>query len=181
MATGLLNQNAGLTIHFHTKWHPTFISDATSVDALDMVQRLTKDESLSVRRLGEMISRLMDEKRLRIEDHLAWNAPILFNKLPTDLITDLDSSDLVVFKGDANYRRLVLDTKWPTATSFEGITSYLSFPRLALRTVKAELCTGMEQERFEEAQKEDIHFQENGKWGVIHFGASHHAGFPLSQ
>ena len=174
MCAGLLRQYEDLTIHLHAKWHPTFISDATRFDITEAVQVLVsqpqnENSKSPFSQLGLMLEGFLKEQRLVVEDHAAWTAPILFNKLPTDLLVSLDASDLVIFKGDANYRRLVLDTQWNPARSFQEVTSYLSFPRAAFRTCKSEICFDIPEERIQKANEEDPKFRENGDWGIIQY------------
>lgn len=46
---------------------------------------------------------------------------------------------MVFLKGDANYRRLIGDRRWPTNTPFSDVAGYFPTKLCALRTLKAEL------------------------------------------
>ena len=112
----------------------------------------------------------MRQKRLIVKDDPCWTYPIVFSNLPENIKKDLSKSNLVIFKGDANYRRLVLDTLWKQY-SFSDIVSYLPFNVLALRTVKAELTPGIDNDKMKMADSLDSKWRENGEWGVIQFSS----------
>lgn len=139
-------------------------------DILDTIETLrSREDSIAFSIFGNQIQEFIRSGRIVIRDHMSWTNPILFNKLPIDLIEELNTSNLVIFKGDANYRRLILDTKWNPDTSFSEVTRYLNFPVVALRTLKAEICIGVDQKKRETAELEDKEWQQNGNWGVIQF------------
>src|SRR5215467_14514342 len=58
---------------------------------------------------------------------------------PDDMRALLAEADLVVAKGDANYRRALGDAHWPWTTPFVDIVSYFPTPLAFLRTCKAEV------------------------------------------
>jgi hypothetical protein len=62
---------------------------------------------------------------------------------------------LAVFKGDANYRRLLGDAHWPHATPFARVVGgHAPAPVLALRTCKAGLVVGLAPEAAARAAAE---------------------------
>ncbi|ONH76583.1 Protein-glutamate O-methyltransferase [Saccharomyces cerevisiae] len=98
---------------------------------------------------------------------------------------DLQKSNLVIFKGDLNYRKLTGDRKWPRTTKWEtaigplatnGITS------LSLRTCKADvqvaLPEGLDAKLSQEWEKENPGRGSwwccSGKWAVICFCSGIH-------
>lgn len=166
---GLLHKFPTLTVHLHSKWHPTFISDTTRNDISDAINLLQSHKEGAFSKFGHELNEFIRSNRLIVHDHMAWTNPILFHQLPTDVTDELETSNLVIFKGDANYRRLVLDTKWSNDISFTEATGYLHFPVVALRTLKAELCVGVTAQKMEEAERKDKNWQVNGNWGVIQF------------
>lgn len=89
--------------------------------------------------------------------------------MPVDLYAELSRSDLLVSKGDANYRRWLGDRYWPFTTSFADIVAYRPVPLLALRVIKAEQLAGLGEGRQEQLDRLDPDWLYNGRWGVIQF------------
>ena len=79
----------------------------------------------------------------------------------------LAAADLVILKGDANYRRLLGDAHWPPTTSFAAVTGYFPAPLVALRTLKAEIIVGLQPGQVERLQAEDPAWLVNGRRGLI--------------
>jgi hypothetical protein len=71
----------------------------------------------------------------------------------------------VLLKGDANYRRLVGDRRWPAATPMEALTDYFPAPFAVLRTLKSEIVVDVPSERG--LDREDPDWRTNGRRGII--------------
>jgi hypothetical protein len=112
----------------HAKRSPFFASDARPADIRSTIQALSEAADVPVRAAGDLLGRLLAEGRLRIRDHWSWNGPRFFQDLPADLRAELGAADLVLVKGDANYRRLVGDRHWPASTALESLTGYFPAP-----------------------------------------------------
>jgi len=89
--------------------------------------------------------------------------------LPTDLQEQLSGADLLISKGDANYRRLLGDLQWDFTIPFHQVVDYLPVPLAALRTLKAELAVGLDLDQVREVYNQDPNWLTDGKWGVVHF------------
>src|SRR5690606_28936363 len=68
------------------------------------------------------------------QTHPFWTSPHPLWQLPTALYQQLAQADLLISKGDANYRRALGDAHWPYTTAVADIVSYLPVPILFLRT-----------------------------------------------
>jgi hypothetical protein len=79
----------------------------------------------------------------------------------------LGRSDLVILKGDVNYRRLLDDCHWPPTTRLEDVTGYFPASFLTLRTLKGEIMVGLEPGQAEALSAADPTWLINGKRGVI--------------
>jgi hypothetical protein len=88
----------------------------------------------------------------------------------------LAESNLLIFKGDANYRRLLGDRHWPYTTPFAAIVHNPPAPVLALRTLKAELAAGLQREQISRLDRREPEWMVNGRWGVIQFAGAGNAG-----
>jgi hypothetical protein len=89
--------------------------------------------------------------------------------MPARIYKEFSQSDVIISKGDANYRRLVGDRKWDHSFSFEKVVSYLPCSILALRIVKSEAGVGYPEKKMEEILRNDPNWMKNGKWGCIQF------------
>jgi hypothetical protein len=105
--------------------------------------------------------------RLQVRTHWLYTTCLHYFQLPSDLRDDLAAARLVIFKGDANYRRLVGDAHWPPTTLFAAATAYFPAPLLALRTLKAELITGLQPGEAEALAQVDPQWLVNGVRGLI--------------
>ncbi|GAA5875787.1 hypothetical protein JCM3774_006457 [Rhodotorula dairenensis] len=103
-----------------------------------------------------------------------WTYPNAFSDLPAvapQLLAELQKSDLVIFKGDLNYRKLVSDAWWPTTASFDDALGPLrgQIDILSLRTCKADTVVGLPEGTEERVEKEDPKWRVNGKYAVVSF------------
>lgn len=169
MADFLLTGGLVETGKLHVKAHPTFVSDAVPTDVWRTVYALKNSGQSQIQILGERIYAHLMEKRLELVPNFFWNSPCSFWDLPHNLRQELEKSDLVISKGDANYRRLLGDLHWPFSTPLAEILAHFSAPLLALRTLKAELAAGISPAEVNGAQKTDPNWMTNGRWGVIQF------------
>jgi uncharacterized protein with ATP-grasp and redox domains len=165
----LLEQGIAHTVHLHAKPHPTFVSDATIKDIRQTIDFLRSDQDLATASTGHRLQALLDEGRLSLQTHWFWTSPLAMWHMPTDLKGELAFSDLLICKGDANYRRLLGDRHWPYTTSFADIVCYLPAPLVALRTLKAEVACGLSEKQVREITRRDPEWLVNGQWGVIQF------------
>ncbi|KAI9350138.1 hypothetical protein BDR26DRAFT_833285 [Obelidium mucronatum] len=101
--------------------------------------------------------------------HLATEAPHVFE--------DLLTSQLVIFKGDLNYRKLVYDCKFPATTPFADAIGDVKKLKaiVSLRTNKSDpivgLAEGVEEKLLAEGNKD---WRWSGKLAVVEFFKSHY-------
>ena len=169
LADYLLASGAAQRVTLHLKMHPTFVSDAMIVDVQDTADFLAAEENEATAAFGHRLIAHLIAGRLQLRDHPFWTSPFPFWQLPDDLRQDLSQAQLIISKGDANYRRLLGDRHWPFTTSFQEIMSYTPAPLLALRALKAELAAGLSEEQIARLNVEDPDWLVNGRWGVIQF------------
>jgi uncharacterized protein with ATP-grasp and redox domains len=151
----------------HAKRSPFYVSDARPADIEATIQALSDAADPQVGAAGQLLGRFLAEGRLRIRDHWFWNGPRFFRDLPADLRAELGAADLVLIKGDANYRRLVGDRHWPPSSSLESLTTHFPAPLAALRTMKSEIVVDLSEDQVERLQSEDPEWRTNGRRGLV--------------
>lgn len=165
----LLARGVAREVRFHLKWHPTFVSDA-----------MEKDVRQTAMFFVDLGNRPSSDFGVRLFDHLAagrlllrparyWNSPLLGWEMPEDIRSELAGADLVISKGDANFRRLVGDLRWPPEESFARICAYFPTRLAALRVDKSEVAVGLLPGRAAELDSREPDWRTNGRWGMIHF------------
>lgn len=177
LADYLLSVGHVNNVRFHVKAHPTFVSDAIQSDVTDTLRTMHISDQDPVSLLGRRLADHMSENRLTLHPHFFWNSPLEFWHYPQNVHDLLVEADLLIIKGDANYRRLVGDRHWPYHTPFPEVVDYLPVPSLALRTLKAEVAVGLSQHTVDRVREEDPRWMVNGRWGVIQYAPAYgHAG-----
>lgn len=136
-------------IRIHVKSYPWFVSDVMRKDFLWTLDQLQQDAD--VREFGRTCNDLMQSGRWKLVENYFWTMPHDFAQMPThepQLYQTLQSSSLVVFKGDLNYRKLLGDLDWPHSTPFDvALRSFRPAFLCTLRTNKADLITGLSKDR----------------------------------
>ena len=153
------------------KAHPTFVSDA-SVDDVWMMLREMSRRGERIAALGQRLQGFWQRGRLRFLPHPYWNSSRFLWDLPPGLGRHLNAAQLVIIKGDANYRRAVGDALWPAHTPFSDVLAYLDAPALCLRALKSDPIVGLPSAKMAAAlDRADPDWRVNGQRGVIQFKA----------
>ena len=162
---------------FHLKPYPFFVSDATKEDFGFMVNAIMQHGGTD---FAAQCNNYIHEGKIEIEDDSFWAAPLCFKKMPEEskLREQLCNSDLIIVKGDLNYRRLVEDRDWPYTDSFLERTKgvFGDVPIFAPRVIKSDVLVGVSEAAYHTAKSSDSHgapadqrFKGSGKWAVVHF------------
>jgi len=171
LAEFLLSRGTVKTVQLHLKSHPTFVSDATVEDVHRTLASLCADPHPSVQRLAEHLQDHLDSGRLRVFDPFFWNSPLDFWEMPSEVRQVLTGSDLVISKGDANYRRLLGDRHWPHSTSLADALRYFPAPLALVRVLKSETVIGLQPGQPGWLGRQDPGWMTDGKWGLVQFWA----------
>lgn len=183
LAVYLLDKGFAEEVKLHTKVFPWFVSDATPADLESLMTMLRSQETFPTREfidpLCNRIAQLTSTGKIAITQHWFWTTGSAFWEMPTraaDLLQYLRGRDLVIFKGDLNYRKLTGDGLWPHTTPFKSALGPLGarsgLKVLALRTNKADVCVGLESEdrvRALDKKSPGGGWLRTGKYGVISF------------
>lgn len=162
LGSGFANQ-----VYLHLKPHPTFVSDAMIKDVYATKDFLAAGSHPDVKSFVQRLSKNLDSGKLILTEDYFWTSPLPFWQIPQSLKNKLAKSNLIVVKGDANYRRLLGDLHWDFTTNFADIVAYLPAPLVALRTLKSEVAAGLKSEVLEKLTTSDPQWLTNGQWGII--------------
>lgn len=169
LADYLLTTQMAKSVTFHLKAHPTFVSDAMIKDVHQTLEMLAAENNQDVKNLAKRLQTHIKLSRLDLVADIFWNSPLVFWEMPEHLRQKFAKANLIIVKGDANYRRLLGDCHWEFTTPFSEIVSYFPSPLVALRTMKAELACGLPAGLPEKLTAEDPEWLTNGQRGVIQF------------
>jgi hypothetical protein len=169
LADALLCSQAAGQVVFNLKAHPTFVSDAMEFDVHAAVRAFSESEHPAAQALGRRLESHLSAGKLLLTWHFFWNSPLPLWEMPADLHLAMDGSGLWIFKGDANYRRILGDRHWPQEAAFADLTRYRPDPLLALRVLKSEIVVGLQPGQAQAASQKDPQWMIDGKWGLIQF------------
>jgi len=167
----LLGSGRVHTIWFHVKPYPTYVSDVTAQDVMDTVDFLADAEDPCVRELSHRVQGYLSDRILRLRHDYFWTSPLSGWEMPSALRQDLNQSNLIISKGDANYRRWLGDRHWPFTTPIRQVLAYLPAPLVALRVLKSEVIVGLRPGQTEKMYQTDTQWLFDGRYGVIQFVA----------
>ena len=162
----LLTTGLAAEVHLHLKPQPMFVSDALIRDLADGLDALLLGGEAAAK-LARRVDGHIVAGELILKTHWFNASSLFYSQMPDDLRTDLARMDLVLVKGDANYRRLLDDAHWPPTTAFADAVAYFPVPVAALRTLKGEIIVGLAPGQAERLAEEDAAWLVNGQRGVI--------------
>lgn len=176
-------------VRYQVKELPIFVSDTIMTDVRRMINGWEEDgkkyspmrhinSTLKGKDVGDKyVVELDGNKSLVFESHQEWHLPDLFNKTTRKLYGgeekwnferwNEEEVDLVIVKGDMNYRRLVGDRNYDIYDMLEEKVSYVTRPLLVLRSLKSNVF--MAGSRAKDIQYVDPDWKISGKYGEIHF------------
>ncbi len=169
LAAYILERGISEHVYLQAKTHPTFVSDAMIKDIRQTVNFMAADDHSGVMAVARILWRMLEEGRLRLVEDYFWTSALEMWLMPGPLRDELARGQLIISKGDANYRRLLGDRHWPHTTDFADVVAYSPAPVVALRTQKSEVAVGLEPGQAETVARQDPEWLVNGRWGVIQF------------
>ncbi len=167
MADFLLIQGWAEQITFHLKNQPFFVSDAMPADIRHVIRRLRDSSVEGVSALAERLDAAIMRGALILTTAPFWTRCLSFWEMPEALLNRLGEADLVILKGDVNYRRLLDDRHWPPTASLKAIAVGFPRPFLVLRTLKGEIIVDLKPGQAKALEAEDPTWLINGKRGLI--------------
>ena len=155
-----------MKVRLHVKRAPFFVSDAMSKDVHETIDVFRQAADPSLARVGVNLERSIAEGRLTVSDHPFWNGPLHFAEMPQDICDLLSDSHIIVFKGDANYRRVLSDRKWDPCSRLSDIAAYLPATFGSLRTMKSEIVVGLSRRQVEHLNSTQPDWMVSGELGI---------------
>jgi uncharacterized protein with ATP-grasp and redox domains len=165
----LLGSGRAREIWLHVKNYPLFVSDALARDVRETVAALAGSGDGPTRAVRKRLRAYLQNGQVHLRPHRFWTSPLPAWKMPPDLRATLGAADLVVGKGDANYRRLLGDRHWSFSSPLPLVLAYFPAPILLLRTLKSHVGAGIPPARSAAAQARDPDWTVSGRWGLIQF------------
>lgn len=168
----LLNTGLATKVRYHVKTIPWFISDVTTNDFNWMMRFLRRSEIPEMRAFGRKLHRLRCNKYLELyEECTFWCSPhgfcYLRDSVPS-LYVQFSFAQLVIFKGDLNYRKLIDDLNWDPTTPFDKcLGGFMPTNVCALRAIKCDAFCGMPLCVVEWLTEDDPYWMCTGEKAVI--------------
>eukprot|EP00092_Neocalanus_flemingeri_P068092 GFUD01083156.1.p1 GENE.GFUD01083156.1~~GFUD01083156.1.p1 ORF type:complete len:451 (-),score=169.54 GFUD01083156.1:83-1435(-) len=178
LADFLVSCGAASKVRMRVKDQPWFVSDTTMHDITWTLNQLARgvDNTDTLVLLADRWSDYMQSGIWTVQADSFWTFPHSFNMMADtdpDLYIELGQADLVIFKGDLNYRKLVGDLNWETTVTLRtALQGFLPTSILSLRTAKADVMVGLEPGQAEMVTKQDPDWMVTGQWGVVQFASS---------
>ena len=181
----LIESGYAKKIVLHGKRMPWFVSDVMPEDLNYLIEGFAngtiyndidaKDKE-ELQEAGKYWKGLVHSDKLEFRAELFWTTQHPFGRLPIvepGLFEDLADADLVIYKGDLNYRKLTYDGLWPHSTPFSEALGPLAkkhdgqgIRSLVLRTAKADVCVGLKP-----GQDKDLEdgWTRHGKYAMVSY------------
>ena len=170
-ADWLLSVKLADQVHFHCKKLPWFVSDALIKDLSWTIEQLGSNENKILSDLGKKWKSRIEDGTFVVSDHPFWTTSYEYTAMKNiapDLYSLLSESFLIIFKGDLNYRKLLADRNWHYTQDFSiALGGFQPTNVCALRTLKADLVTGLPPGVAEKAARANKDWMITGQYAVL--------------
>lgn len=176
LADFLLHADLAARVHLHGKAMPWCVSDVTKEDLDWTLEQLTASSDPVAAGLGRRWSKHLRGGAWTFSAEDFWTLPFdcwrMEDKAP-DLYKGLEEADVILFKGNLNYRKLVGDLDWDPATSFQkSLRGFQPSALCVLRTLRADVVTGLKMGQAALVAAKDPHWKVSGNWGLVQVSAT---------
>ncbi|KAM6186574.1 damage-control phosphatase ARMT1 [Rhynchocyon petersi] len=176
LADFLMYSRLASEIHFYGKMIPWFVSDTTVRDFNWIIEQMRRSNHKWMSRCGGDWADYIKTGTWVYHDHVFWTLPHEYSamaQVAPDLYAELQKADLILFKGDLNYRKLTGDRKWAFTTPFhQALNGFHPAPLCSIRTLKAEVQVGLQPGQGEELAASEPTWLTTGKYGIFQFDGS---------
>jgi len=168
LADELIAQKLVDRVVFNLKPCPFFVSDAMLEDVAVTLSVLQNSPDERISGVHARLDQAALTGKMRLTTHPFWITPYHFNDMPADLSHQFAETDLLILKGDVNYRRLLEDRHWPHTADLGAIARRMPTSFVSLRTLKSEIIVGLEEGVAEAVASQDKDWLTNGERGLLH-------------
>jgi len=166
----LIRSKLAKSVTCYLKNQPFFVSDVMPKDLMNAINHLEVSQSSDAEALAHRITQLIHSRKINLEAPPFFTTSRSFHSLPEVLQKQVGEHDLVILKGDVNFRRLFGDCHWDPTTTIEDAGNYFPTSFLSLRTLKSELILGLTPGQISALNEHaEENWMVNGKRGMITF------------
>jgi len=171
---GTILDTTNLRVVLRPKLYPTYVSDTISKDIYIFLQKAEYHPDEQIVSWAESIRNYLDEGRLVIAPDDFWCRTGFMAECDQRIDQSFARAQLVVVKGDFNYRRFMRDTIWPNTTSGSHAMALNpksllgQSPILFLRTMKSDCLAGIDSQLVDTLDTQEPGWRIQGKRGLIH-------------
>lgn len=164
----LLLANPYCKIKAHVKPIPMFVSDTTVNDWQLTLAAISDRKEIPLRNWRFVLESALTERRISLTTDPFWSSAYHFSDHWLNVL-NVDPGELIICKGDLNYRRFFEDRAWPADTPTEAAVTTTTAPILFLRTLKSEIMTGLQPTTVQGLHITEPDWLIAGKYGIIQF------------
>lgn len=175
-------RGSNIEIVYHVNELPIFVSDVKRGDDQELLKILTElvKDNTQYKELLNDISSFIENGNLKFKSDFFWNMPTSYDTILkpkykysgdlSEIKNIFTGSDLLIVKGDLNYRRMVGDRNYNPNRKIEKNIKYIKCPVLIIRSFKSNV-TLLGNAYKNVVNKENIEqdWQNNGKYGIIQY------------
>nr|XP_056709638.1 damage-control phosphatase ARMT1 [Euleptes europaea] len=176
LADFLVSSKLATEIHFHGKSIPWYVSDTTNRDFSWTIKQMQSANHKWMSKCGMGWEEKMKNGIWVYHDHFFWTLPHEFSNMAEvapDLYAELQKANLILFKGDLNYRKLTGDRKWDFTVPFhQALNNFHPAPLCSLRTLKSDVQVGLKPGQGEHLMNIEPEWMIIGKYGVVQFDSA---------
>lgn len=175
-------KNTKIEVIYNVNELPIFVSDVSHNDEtllFDTLNEFVKDNKYYKELLNDIQS-LITENKLLFKPDFFWNMPVYYNTIVkpeykkagylSEIKNIFCGTDLLIVKGDLNYRRLVGDRNYNPQKDIKNCINYIKCPLLIIRSFKSNVTLlGKNYKEFIKNKRIEQDWQSNGKYGIIQY------------
>ncbi|XP_033337282.1 damage-control phosphatase ARMT1 isoform X2 [Megalopta genalis] len=171
LATFLMASKLATKIRFYVKKYPWYVSDITKNDFHWTLEYMNNSLNKNLEELAELANNYLKTNTWIIEEESYWTGPYDFAEMrehDKELYAKLSEAQLIIFKGDLNYRKLLGDINFAYTTTFtEALRGFQPSHILSLRTIKSDVCVGLQSGIADKLFEKNESWMFTGQYGLI--------------